>query len=214
MVFTTGLLIQYPASIITENGSACVVGGTISLEGPRSTTELMAGMRMPNFTVLNQSDGVPAELSDLLRANGRFRLLVFIGDISQSTPFACLQQLATQLSSSSSFLRRFTPAEGAIDSRVEILTIHAAPRSQVELLELPDILHPWSKELGWDYWKVYADDKDVHGNPSDAYSRCGIDPSIGSLAVVRPDGYVGLVCPLEELENVEAYFARFLPDIN
>lgn len=61
---------------------------------------------------------------------------------------------------------------------------------------------------------MYADDEDVHGNASDAYHRCEIDPALGCLAVIRPDGYVALVCGLEQLGAVDAYFAEIFPVIH
>ncbi|KAL8883088.1 MAG: hypothetical protein Q9198_000011 [Flavoplaca austrocitrina] len=214
MVFTTGLLIHYSPNLVVGASTSCHPFGTRSSEVPSAGSGLITGMRIPNFTVLNQADATPTQICKLLKADGRFRLLLFPGDISTPKLFSRLQSLGSQLSSSSSFVRRLTPSDAAIDSRIEILTIHAAKRSQVELLELPEILHPWSENSGWDWWKVYVDDEDVHGNVSNAYHKCEIDPVTGCLAIVRPDGYVALVCGLEELDAVDAYFAGIFPVVH
>lgn len=42
------------------------------------------------------------------------------------------------------------------------------------------------------------------------YDKYGIDPLTGAIVVVRPDGYVGMVAPLEGLSEIEAYFAGFM----
>ena len=47
---------------------------------------------------------------------------------------------------------------------------------------------------------------------SDAYNVCGVErEGKGLLAVVRPDGYVGLLTDWEDLTPVEEYFAGILP---
>ncbi len=200
MVFTTGLLIHYPASPIVKDkeSTTCLA------------KNLIPGMRVPDFQVVNQSDGIPIKLKKILRADGRFRLIVFAGDISSPTQFARLQKFGDSLDTKTSFLHKYTPPDASIDSRIEVITIHSAKRVEVELLDLPDIFHPWSDQYGWDYWKVYADDFDVLGAQSDAYITCGVEVG-GFLAVVRPDGYVGLLCEWEELGPVEAYFTGILP---
>lgn len=39
----------------------------------------------------------------------------------------------------------------------------------------------------------------------DAYSIYGVDPAHGALAVIRPDGYVGVVAQLDDVRQVEDY---------
>lgn len=39
----------------------------------------------------------------------------------------------------------------------------------------------------------------------DAYSIYGVDPAHGALAVIRPDGYVGVVAQLDDVKRVEEY---------
>lgn len=65
------------------------------------------------------------------------------------------------------------------------------------------------------YWKVYADNDDAHGNPAQTYSRRGVcSKGDGCLAIIRPDGYVGLVCTTEDVEAVDMYFSRFIPAVD
>ena len=44
----------------------------------------------------------------------------------------------------------------------------------------------------------------------DAYSIYGVDPEKGAIAVVRPDGYVGLIATLEEGSRVLAYLSKWI----
>lgn len=39
----------------------------------------------------------------------------------------------------------------------------------------------------------------------DAYTIYGVDPSRGVLLVVRPDGYVGVVASLNDVQRVDRY---------
>lgn len=51
--------------------------------------------------------------------------------------------------------------------------------------------------------------KRVGGGGYDAY---GIDKTKGAVVVVRPDGYVGIVAPFEDVGDLDAYFAAFLKE--
>jgi phenol 2-monooxygenase len=42
------------------------------------------------------------------------------------------------------------------------------------------------------------------------HERYGISCSAGALIVVRPDGYVGTVVPLDELTALDTYFSGFM----
>ena len=44
----------------------------------------------------------------------------------------------------------------------------------------------------------------------DVYKIYGVDVAQGALAVVRPDGYVGMVAALDDVKRVEEYLERCL----
>lgn len=61
--------------------------------------------------------------------------------------------------------------------------------------------------------RVYVDDVDVKGqNGGMAYKSYGISPN-GAVVVVRPDGYVGTVAPLEDVDAIDGYFVRFMKPV-
>lgn len=101
-------------------------------------------MRLPNFRVLNQADAVPCEIHQILRSDERFRNLVLAGDLSLLTQSAHYRRLGESFSSDNSCLHRFTPSIDPIDSRIEVIIIQAALRSEVELLDLHEVFHPCS----------------------------------------------------------------------
>ena len=206
MVYTTGILIHYHPSDL-------VLGTRGPSDGPKAVQfeeGLTPGMRLPDFQMLNQSDAVPTQIHKIMKTDGRFRVLVFAGDLTQESQRARIGDLAANLTSEKSFINVYKPASRNISAPIEIITIHSSPRTRVELQELPEVLHPWSEELGWDYWKVFADDQDIHGEHGEAYRKCAIDETKGALVVVRPDGYVGMVAELTNLDSVNAYFSGFM----
>ena len=61
-----------------------------------------------------------------------------------------------------------------------------------------------------DITRVLIDDKDLKGvSGGDAYKNYGIDNKIGAIVVVRPDGYVGMISPLENIGDMDMYFRSF-----
>jgi hypothetical protein len=59
--------------------------------------------------------------------------------------------------------------------------------------------------------RVLLDDTDVTGTRGGhIHERYGISRSAGALVVVRPDGYVGTIAPLDNLGALDAYFAGFM----
>ncbi|KAF1960548.1 hypothetical protein CC80DRAFT_403317 [Byssothecium circinans] len=164
---------------------------------------LPLGMRLPSHKVLNQSSAQPHHLQTLLPSDGRFRLLLFAGNILSPAQSTRLRSFCTHLSASP-FLAPH------LYTNIDILTVHSAPRVDVELLrDFPDVLHRFDEKTGWDYDSVFVDDVSYHEGYADAYGKFGIERETGCVAVVRPDQYVGFVGVLdgeEGWEGVESYF--------
>jgi len=172
--------------------------------------EVKIGMRMPSFQVLNQSDARPWQFQEMLKSDGRWRIVVFAGNVSASSQMERVQQLGKALDDPKSFVKRFTPQGKKIDSLIEILTIHSAKRAETELFDFPEIFHPFSERDGWDYWKVYVDEESYHEGNGHAYEKYGVDPEKGCVVILRPDQYVGWVGALEDVEAMDQYFSGFM----
>lgn len=218
--FASGLSVDYGASIlVAKPGDAAAQGdGTdVSSHSPHKIVgkqelahNIKLGMRIPSYKVLNQSDGRPWNFHERLPSDGRFRLVVFAGNIRAKEQFARYEALGKALSAPDSFLHKYTPKGQAIDSVIEVLTVHSAPRHDIELLDLPDIFHPFDEKKGWDYDKVFVDDVSYHEGHGEAYLNFGIERETGCLVVVRPDQYVGYVGELEDVDDVARYFEEIL----
>jgi phenol 2-monooxygenase len=54
-------------------------------------------------------------------------------------------------------LENYTLNNRKLDSIIEILIIHVAPREYINLLDIHPVYHLFDDDLGWDYDKVYID---------------------------------------------------------
>lgn len=227
-MFASGLSVNYgPSSIVVKPGDAAEQG-----DGSEKTKKLVkthgisveefnkkqalasglpVGMRVNSFKVLNQACARPWHFQERLKADGRFRVVLFAGNILSPEQKARVDKFCSLLNAPGSFLRRATPPGTPIDTIIEVLTIHSAKRTETELLrDFPEVLHPFDEKTGWDYNKVFVDDESYHEGYGDAYKNWGVDRERGCVIAVRPDQYVGWVGELEDFEGLEGYFGGCL----
>lgn len=220
-MFASGVAVDYGSSIIVakagnaaEQGDGTDVGlksDTLRVVGKQElATQIKLGMRMPSFKVLNQADARPWHFQEILRSNGKWRIVVFAGNVSNQEQMARVQKLGQSLAAPRSFINRFTPQGKPIDSVIEILTIHSAPRTTTELHDFPDIFHPFFERDGWDYWKIYVDDQSYHEGHGHAYQNYGVDAKKGCVVILRPDQYVSWIGNLEDVEDMDHFFSGFM----
>lgn len=218
-LFASGVAVDYGSSLIVakEGDAEQGDGSDVSLKkssrvvGKQDFSEnIKLGMRMPSFQVLNQSDARPWQFQEILKSDGRWRIVVFAGDVSVPEQMERIRVLGSKLEDKKSFINRFTPPGKMVDSVIEILTIHSAKRAETELHSFPDIFRPFSKKDGWDYWKIYVDDESYHEGHGHAYEKYGVDAKKGCVVILRPDQYVGWIGDLEDVEDMDQYFSGFM----
>ena len=221
-MFASGLAVDYGASILVAKPGDSAGQGDGTEVGPRvngigkvvSKQELASniklGMRFPSFQVLNQSDARPWQFGQFLKSDGRFRIVILAGNIKDGKQWKRLQGFGESLAKPDSVIRRFTPSTKPMDSVIEILVIHSAPRREVELLDLHEMFHPFDEKRGWEYEKVFVDDVSYHEGHGQAYKNYGVDNESGCVAVVRPDQHVGWIGELEDIRDIDRYFSEVL----
>ncbi|KAL3461616.1 thioredoxin-like protein [Aspergillus heterothallicus] len=96
------------------------------------------------------------------------------------------------------------------DSVIEVITVHAAPRNQLDIFDFPEAFRPYGEIDDWNYENVFVDDLSYHEGHGKLYETFGIDPEKGCLIVLRPDQYVSYVRPLEDYEAVDRLFSGFM----
>ncbi|KAJ6195229.1 hypothetical protein J3E72DRAFT_248834 [Bipolaris maydis] len=212
-LFAAGLSVDYGTSMLVgkpgnaaEQGDGTDVSSKTQIIGKQElASETKIGMRFPSHQVLNQSDGRAWEFQQKLKSDGRFRIIVFAGNVVNQEQSSRLKGFCQRLSSSPLLAPRLI-------KDIDVLTLHSSKRLDVELLrDFPDVLHPFDPKTGWDYDSVYVDDGNYYEAFADAYKKYGVDRETGCVVVARPDQYVGYIDTLDEagLEGVEAYFADF-----
>lgn len=211
---------DYGASnIVAKEGNAADQGDGTDVSAPGGKCRIVSdqslapglavGKRMPSVKVLNQSDARPWHFQELLPGNGRWRVVVFPGDVTDSKQAARLSNLGQAFDSSDSFLRRFTPAGKPYDEVFELLLVHGAPRHSVTIFDFPEVFRNFCETDGWDYSKIHADDMSYHEGHGKMYATFGISPQ-GCVVVIRPDQYVSYVGPMEDHDAVNKFFSGFM----
>ncbi|SCZ88005.1 BZ3500_MvSof-1268-A1-R1_Chr2-1g04128 [Microbotryum saponariae] len=181
-----------------------------------ATTNLLApglplGKRFESHQVVSMADARPWHLGDRLESDGRWRIILFAGDVRDSAQRQNLDEVAAYLDSTDGPIRSYTPPKDDLDSVLEILTIISNPRVTHEPNDFPDILWPPKGAFGSrDYLKIFSDDESWFSGHGQIYERLGIDKQQGCVVVVRPDQTVSLVVGLDEVKRVGEFFAGFM----
>ncbi|KAI1325414.1 FAD binding domain-containing protein [Xylariaceae sp. FL0255] len=248
-MFTSGIGVNYKASALvskpeTPDQEAVVSSESANLKSPATLTaqlqgndnddghgnpslakNCVPGTRFPSFKVLAQSDARSWEFHHKMPSDGRFRIVVFAGNITDPARKEKANALGKwldevllpkyprlKLPATSGF--KFQTVEASV---IHVLLLHSADRRDVEILrDLHAAYHPFDARLGWDYDRVYTDGIGyslANGGDSggrSAYEGYGVDPDVGALVVVRPDGYVGLVTGLDDWDGVGRWFGGVL----
>ncbi|KAH8882508.1 phenol hydroxylase [Thozetella sp. PMI_491] len=208
-LFASGLIVNYgPSPVVAKEGT----GAEAAAPKQSLATGLPVGMRFNSFKVLNQACARPWHFQERLKADGRFRVVLFAGNVLDPAQKARVDAFCAKLDAPESFLHRsggtLPHKDGERTHRaVEVLTIHSAKRVETELLrDFPAVLHPFNSHTGWDYNKVFVDDESYHEGYGDAYKNYGVDRERGCVVAVRPDQYVSWVGELEDFDDLQKYF--------
>ncbi|TFK29577.1 hypothetical protein FA15DRAFT_663717 [Coprinopsis marcescibilis] len=178
--FTSGIGIRYGTSSITDT------------KYHSTAPKLAIGERIPPLALVRAADSRPFDILDLLPADSRFKVLVFLGREScDGQQISRAEEVAVGLEET---LRTVAPNKD-IFALFDIVTVLSASRKTVRYNAFPALLRShWSK--------IFVDET------GGARNVFGIEGS-GAFVVVRPDGYVGTVAPLESVTHLADYFTAF-----
>ncbi|THC91403.1 hypothetical protein EYZ11_009132 [Aspergillus tanneri] len=178
--FTSGCGIEYGPSTVVDQEDAGLLCEPMDYLGGM----LRPGRRLLNVTVKRHADGSPRDLQDDL-FSGRFHLLIFA---------------STDL---------LSPV-GLSASIINAMYHRVLPSFSPGLIELT-VLHPrLSRPFDWEdvpgAIKQGAEMRFYNGvDQQDAYAIYGVPQDRGILAIVRPDGCVGVLAKLEDPDRVASY---------
>ncbi|KAJ6014447.1 hypothetical protein N7540_009038 [Penicillium herquei] len=185
--FTSGCGIEYPENMTVQrdsSDSADPISGTDFLSGI-----LRPGRRLLNVRLVRHADGYRRDLQDDLLSTGRFRILCLT-----SSDLLDPQGVSTQaLTNIGSIIPQFPP------SVLEQVVIHPRLSRDFSWNDIPAEIKEYSE---MSFYSGYELD--------DVYATYGVDPAKGALAVVRPDGYIGVISELGDVERVEKYLKTLI----
>nr|ADR00967.1 putative phenol 2-monooxygenase [Cladonia metacorallifera] len=198
--FTAGLTITYGDSTITR-----------AKDSTQSVAEhLKVGMRFPSAQVVRDCDAREMQLSKALPSDGRWRIVVFAGDIRQDAASRKLDQLGEYLFSEQSPVQKYSIPGSDIDSFIEVVLVLSGERLKINQEQIPHCFRPVTGKWGTrDLHKVYVDDQSYHNGHGRAYEFYGVLPEKGAMAIVRPDGYVSMVLEIEDHGSISRFFDGF-----
>jgi phenol 2-monooxygenase (NADPH) len=113
---------------------------------------------------------------------------------------------------SNDLLDKFGTSQSALQSSVD--TLQKFPKGTVNLI----VMHPLTSRFEWSDLpagvKTFAEMR-TYGvsKKEDVYEVLGVSKDDGVVAVVRPDGYVGMMAVLSQMNNVEDYLGGCLVSI-
>ncbi|CAL5868961.1 uncharacterized protein PFLUO_LOCUS3189 [Penicillium psychrofluorescens] len=188
--FTSGCGIEYPENMIvnrTLKEDNNPIHGTDYLSGV-----LRPGRRLLNVRIIRHADGYRRDLQDDFPSTGRFRILCLTSS-DLLNPRGISAQTLKQLSQ---LIGRFP------QSLVEQVAIH--PRLPKDFMwnDVPSELKLRSE---MSFYSGYEMD--------DVYGIYGVKPEKGAVAVIRPDGYVGVVAELADVGRVATFLEKCIRTI-
>lgn len=186
--FVSGCGVEYSEGLLTKD-----LARDTARQNPISRTDyrkgaLRPGRRMFPVSVTRFADGCPKNLHDDLPSDGRFRIVAFVStDLLNASGHSAvgLTKICT------STLPQFP------SGMVELIALHPLDGHSFEWSDIPGCV------------KQEAEMR-FHNASAEAYTTLGIDKDKGAVAVVRPDGFVGMVAHLTEIDEVEGYLGKIL----
>ncbi|KAL4960857.1 putative phenol 2-monooxygenase [Aspergillus stella-maris] len=166
--YTAGLTAKYDQSPITLD---------LGLSEPLASN-VVVGMRLPSSQVVRYCDSKPVQLASALKSDGRWRVMVFAGDIAVAKNKERLDEVGAYLDSNESPLKKFRLDGGDVDSLIEPVLVGYGSRHDIELEQIPLAFYP-----------IFFDDESynkVHGH---LYEYLEISPGNGAIIIFRPDQY-------------------------
>jgi phenol 2-monooxygenase (NADPH) len=191
--YTAGTATRYQPSVLTAEA-----------DYQNLATGLVVGMRFHSTPVVRLADAKPQRLGDTLKADGRWRLMMF-SDRKMTRMRALCDFLST---SPQSPLRAYTPAKADVDSVIDVRCVLQQSHLDLDLNAMPELLRPAKGRYGLtDYEKMFCPDFKAG---IDIFDQRGIDRDQGCVVVVRPDQYIAHVLPLDATAELSAFFGAFM----
>jgi phenol 2-monooxygenase len=190
--FMAGLETRYQPSLITSPNTA----------HQHLAMGFQIGTRFHSAQVLRLADAKPVQLGHVMKADGRWRIILFGSSTERNQgktpldPKCRLMQTCKWLEEK--LIPRFKPKNADVDSVFDVRAVFPQPRSSLHVPSLPEVLLPHKGKFGiQDYEKAFTDEESYGWGFGEIYKNRSIGPE-GCVVVVRPDQYISAVLALGE----------------
>lgn len=199
--FSSTTAIEYEAGLLVAKEGGSIVSKQHLAPG------IPVGRRLTSQTVERHANGEPVDFGKFFPSDGRYRIVIFAGNISRPEQLCRVQHLSRVLELPEIFLQRLNRRDITPRDVFETLLLHSASRDEVEIAELPPSLF----KNGNSFNQVFVDNNQSRSwTLSEAYSKYGIDRERGCLVLVRPDRHVMYIGELEDVTEMTKLMAAVL----
>ncbi|PQE14361.1 phenol 2-monooxygenase protein [Rutstroemia sp. NJR-2017a BBW] len=186
---------RYTAGVTATYAQSCITKTSGSEQ--ELATCLGVGARCPSAQVVRFCDVKPVQFHQALKADGKWRLVVFCGDISKPILATKLQKLAQYLSSNPGALNVSSYVPGSNCEAQPVLVISGS-RAEIDWPQIPSLFTPIRGSWGIrDLHQVYVDDVSYNHGHGYAYKKFGIDADEGAIVLIRPDQHIARLLSLD-----------------
>jgi phenol 2-monooxygenase (NADPH) len=183
--WTSGTAVQYPPSLLVAASSAekellaaNIHIGSVSFQASDDRERETDSQSLQHFEsqiVVCIADAHTVHLGDQLTSDGRWRLILFAGKLTQQAQRSRCEKLCVELVSTRSPVIQYHVGQDV--DIIKVLTVVLSERSAIDLTEYPDIARPACGPLEYrKYNTIFADEVSYHDGGGQAYQGYGVDP--------------------------------------
>ncbi len=193
--YTAGVSVRYAPSELTSTGTHQALA-----------TGFVTGQRFHSAPVVRLADARPMQLGHTMKADGRWRLIVFADRDNPADSHCAVWQLCDFLASDpTSPMRAYQLHDADPDAVIDLRVVFQPGHRDLQITQMHPLLLPQKGKLGLqDTEKMFCPD---HRSDRDIYDLRGVSRD-GCIVIVRPDQYVSEVLPLTGTGQLAAFFKR------
>ena len=170
---------------------------------------LLVGARFHSAPVIRLADAKPMQLGHVLRADGRWRVILFADEGDTGATGGAVANVCAALASGT--MAKVTRTGEDRDAVIDLRAVFQQGHRHLDIGPMPAVLRPAKGRLGLtDYEKIFC--ADLSGI-SDLFDMRGIDRQRGAMVLIRPDQFVAGVYALTDHAGLSAFLDQvLLPD--
>ncbi|KAJ6469125.1 FAD binding domain-containing protein [Mycena vitilis] len=204
--WTSGTGIKYEPSLIVASSSPAKT---------ELAQNIIIGSHFESHVVVCYADAHAIQFADRLVSNGRWRLIIFAGNMGSPNQSQRFNDLCDRLmNAQESPIKKYTPPSADLNSVIEVLTLTSSPRSALAYSAFPELARPFKVgKFGYPtYDQIFSDEISYLDGGGEAYTGYGVDSAgPGCVVLVRPDQYVADLLGFEEcVDKLASFFDKFM----